>query len=352
MLSVNWDPLNPKNTPNSPDDALDASLLTQNWQALAATWRKNHAANGTFDGWSRGNALAPDYYTLEGAGAAILRIGVGQTPTDRKIGDFAAQVTAGAGAVGGLKQRIVPASSWSKLSPYLTGQPIVTAVAFVKTSSAAAARVGLNDGVSTQYSSYHSGAANAGPDGDGWDPLVAIGQLDAGATEIYAVVEGNTGTVFQVDGVMVLIGPVYPFGGYYIECENIVRQLRWVWQSDVETGDDALDVLHPFYRPGITVDCDTRAVTAPSGGPLTVQLAKNGTDDVYDTTLPGLTDGQSPPSSQLAPNGTYANRCFARGDDVRLDIDAANGAAGLNVTLAVKEYIRPFEGFLAPGDVD
>ena len=78
----------------------------------------NLLANDTFAMWANGDAAAPDFWTLSGAGAAIARCGVGQADTQVLDGQdhFSARLTYGSAAAV-LKQKAV--ASTVQLKPFM-----------------------------------------------------------------------------------------------------------------------------------------------------------------------------------------------------------------------------------------
>lgn len=75
-----------------------ADLITVT-QLRALIGNKNVAANGDLRLWTNGPALAPDFFVLSGAGAAIARTGSGEADTfSFNAGQYAAKITFGSAA--------------------------------------------------------------------------------------------------------------------------------------------------------------------------------------------------------------------------------------------------------------
>lgn len=110
----------------------------------------NMLHNEDFSFWQNGSALAPDGWTLAGAGAAVARAGTGiRSP-------YAATVTR-ASADATLYQD-VPSSHVQYLCRSANAPlPTVSFGAWVTSSTASIARVGVYNGTSTTWSSYHTG---------------------------------------------------------------------------------------------------------------------------------------------------------------------------------------------------
>lgn len=120
---------------------LDAAWMTDN---------PNLLHNSDFGLWTAGDAAAPDGWTLAGSGATVARVSTG---THSPYGASLTRATNNAT----LTQSIpIP------LRQYLTrssGAPLTTlqAAAWVMSDTASIARIGISNGSSTTYSSYHTG---------------------------------------------------------------------------------------------------------------------------------------------------------------------------------------------------
>ena len=121
-------------------DDIDEVLLCQS---------PNMLHNDEFEYWQNGSALAPDGWTLAGSGASVARASTGIASP------YAATVTR-ASADATLYQDVPPS-----LVQYLTRStsaplPVVAFGAWVTSSTASIARVGVYNGSSTTWSSYYT----------------------------------------------------------------------------------------------------------------------------------------------------------------------------------------------------
>lgn len=164
---------------------------------LGADYRKrglrSYLRGSSFELWSAGASSAPDFWTLSGTGAAVARQADGQDAT------YSAQVTAGS-AASKLEQTAVGTIS-ATVAARLRSTPF-TLVAMVKTSTASACRLELNDGVGSGQSSYHTG-------GGGWERLSVARTLDASATALVARLlndKTDSSSTCRFDSAMLLEG--------------------------------------------------------------------------------------------------------------------------------------------------
>lgn len=140
---------------------------------------ENMLDNEDFGKWQLGTALAPDSWTLAGTGAAVVR-----ATTFASRGPYTAQLT-----------RVSNDATLTQTVPYVNARELIEgldAVAIsvdVQTATAAAIRVGINDGVDTTWSDYHSGDGEV-------ETLTATRTLTAAASRIQSVlsVDGNDAT--------------------------------------------------------------------------------------------------------------------------------------------------------------
>ena len=103
-------------------------------------------------------------------------------------------------------------------------------------------------------------------------------------------------------------------------------------------------------RPSLAIEWHLEAITGPSGGACTIQLAKDRTTDMF-TTAPAIANGNAE-NTGGGVSGDYLARCLGRRVPVALDIDAVNGAAGLNVHVSFVMPWRPHEHLLERDEVD
>ena len=135
----------------------------------------NMLDNENFERWQNGDASAPDSWTLAGIGAVVAR-----TTSYAIRGPFAASLSrssADATLTQSLPQELV----------YYLAQntETLTLTASVHASVASAVRIGINNGSTTTYSSYHTG-------GGGVEFLTVSTTLTATATDVKAVLSVDT----------------------------------------------------------------------------------------------------------------------------------------------------------------
>ena len=110
----------------------------------------NWLHNEDFEFWQNGSALAPDGWTLAGSGASVARSSTGiRSP-------YAASVTR-ASVDATLYQDIPPALVQYLVRSTSAPLPVLSFGAWVTSSTASIARVGIYNGSSTTWSSYHTG---------------------------------------------------------------------------------------------------------------------------------------------------------------------------------------------------
>jgi hypothetical protein len=190
------DGVTPLNAANIPHKSGSDSITGQ-WdftKPVATPGGVNFTKNGSMETWNAGAAVAPTDWTLNGAGATIARDGA-----NFKVETYAAALTR-VGTDCYLSQRVDqnfgPAVLWQ-------GQPVVLG-GFVRATVASRVRIGLNDGVGSSFSSYHSG-------GSGWEWLAVTRTIDAAATQLEIRLQIDTGdTTAQFDGIVFALGSGLP----------------------------------------------------------------------------------------------------------------------------------------------
>lgn len=174
---------------------IDAAWLSDN---------PNLIHNGDFGLWQNGPALAPDSWTLAGASAAVARASGGTHSP------YGATLTR-SGADASLTQSIPAAMVQYLLRSSNASLPTLAVVALVSTSTASIARVGIGNGSSTTYSSYHTGSsvpaflsttyASTATDTD-LNVKLSVDTTDGNATFLFAalVVGSSVPTALRDDG--------------------------------------------------------------------------------------------------------------------------------------------------------
>jgi hypothetical protein len=93
-------------------------------------------------------------------------------------------------------------------------------------------------------------------------------------------------------------------------------------------GELRMDQLFP--DGAIMINTNLRVKTAPVGADINITPKKNGADAPYST-QPAIADGAN--RGNLAPDGTYANRCFKQYDYLDAYItQVGSGTAGAELT--------------------
>lgn len=348
VLAQTWDPTKP---PTS--GALVSADIRNNWNAIALTGSVvNVVKDPTYDIWPVSDSAAPATYTLAGASATIARAGTGLGDTNRKVGDFCAKVTSGGAAVATLNQMLLPTAAFTR-ADFLKSTSVSVGV-WVRSATASAVRVGIADGISTTYTSFHTG-------GSTWQFLSVTHSVSASATKLELVQEVGAGTITgYFSGSTVVLGPMRPQNT--ILPREDYREVVWEIDGTLATGND----LRRWYpaRPGCVKDVQLQVTTAPATNPVIVDV--HTWDGAALTSMfsskPQINAGAVRGGGQ--PTSTYARRCFtgifgdpgtpAAGQVVAMDIDGiGSGTPGSNlrVTLRVLMATSPLEAFLAFGDI-
>ncbi len=296
--------------------------------------------------WPDGDAAAPDGYVVAGAGATIARCGTGLGDTNRKIGDFCAKFTR-VGTNCTLTHTVLDAASFARADFLKT--LYAAGGAWVKCSTANAARVAVYDGAGTVYSAYHTG-------GGAWEWLPVTRQVNAGATTLAIILDvrnSNTSaywsgrTLFIIDSNLLLPRnvpcPVTYGGTIHLAVGGVIAATANVGRFEPA-------------RSGIIKDVQLHVKTAPTGQELICDV--NSWDGAALTSIfatrPQIAAAGFRGGAQ--PNGAYARRCIRQNSgaalavsgQVTLDVDqVGSGVAGadLGVEIRVMQYTSPLERF-------
>jgi hypothetical protein len=238
----------------------------------------------------------PTHYTLSGTGATVRRCGasLGDTTT-YGLGNYACLLTYGS-ATAYLGQTL-----FATLPTAWRGQD-VSAAAWIKSSTANAARLRINDGVGSSYSPYHPGDAT-------WDgpseSIVVTRTLDAAATTLKLDLELTSGSAY-VEGMMFTVGPIPPV--YFIPGETVHGMLYFPTASIIVGTQKG---TWAPARPGIVKHTQIYAKTVPTGAALIIDV--NTWDGAAFTSMystkPQL--AISGAHGGAAPDTTYARRCYS-----------------------------------------
>ncbi|MGE0454453.1 MAG: hypothetical protein AB7Q30_13075 [Vicinamibacteria bacterium] len=322
----------------------------------AALGNGNALADYSLECWPAGDTTSPAHFTLAGAGAAIQRCGVGLADTRAKHGDFCARITSGGGAAATFDPRLLSSGSFHA---GLRGVACGCGCGG-DAGAASSGRGGRYDGVGTTWADKrHAGdlawttAITHHPGDAAWWWLAGARTLDAAATEATWRVEAAAGTVVAyVSAAALALGPSAP------AYPQPSREGRLFVGPGTQQGDLVVGTYINGWRlslpmPAVLRRVDIYAGTAPATQAAIWDANKNGSS-AYST-RPQIAAAAAPPTGGAAPDGTYANRCFARGDVLSLDQDQiGTGTTGADAT-AVAEFIcwpRPFEAFRVPTEVN
>lgn len=313
----------------------------------------NLAGNGEFIVWSAGDAAAPDYFVLAGAGAAIARAGTGLGDANTKIGDFCAKVTAAPSAT--LTQTLLDNTAFAKVFALRARK--VSVGCWVKSAVQNQARITIQDGFSNGFSSYHTG------DGT-WQWLSATLLINSffSVSLSVAFAVDVAGSAY-VSGLTVVLGDTAPRD--WMPSQAIYRQER-IFISGVQTvANSKVPSEIWFDRSCIVKEIALRTQTlAPTGADLIVR--PNHWDGAAMQEL--FTAGGRPRIvagagwGSALPDGTYRYRCFRGGNvttngitDALFSLDitqigSVQAGTDLHVLVRLLEYLRPFEAILASGN--
>jgi hypothetical protein len=299
----------------------------------------NWVGNDTFLIWSQGDALAPDYWTLN-------NLTIARETSTVKIGPMGVKLTR-AGADGGLYQDLMNTTSFTNFGSYYKERTFGFGC-WVYTSVASIARLKVSDGVTTTTTSYHTG-------GGGWEWISGTHTVSATATFLRMMLQ-----MLNSSGDAYFCGPTFiestlaPSG--WFPCHTVIGTVVWKSSGDASTGTDIGDRFG-YHRPFRVEDTHIYAATAPTGADLKIDV------NIYDgaawqsmyTTKPQIDAGDSR-SDKAVPDGTYQYRCVGAQvgdvvDDVEInwDIDqVGSGTAGADLMVKIRclIYVRAQEGML------
>ena len=176
------------------NDGGNETLTVTNTGAAGAALPVNAIPNSSFETWERGTSVAPDNWAVAGAGATIAREG-----TTFKHGTYSAKLTR-SGADATLSANVLV--EYGGLT-YVRGEEY-TFKAWVLATVASRARLYINDGIGSTFSSYHTG-------GSAWEELSVTRTLDGSATELTIGFQVATGdTAAYLDGCRLTEGASAP----------------------------------------------------------------------------------------------------------------------------------------------
>ena len=181
--------------------AANWNQMNDNIDFLAATSRHNLLTNGGFEVWARGGgpftadlAYTADRWVMDEVGTTALS--VAPDSTNQETGVYCAAVT--------VSSYNTESYLFQKLEHFhgLRGQEVTLAVR-VKTTTAAAVRVQITDGVGTTTSAtYHTGAG-------AYETLLVTRTISASATSVQVYVVFNANCTAYLDNATLTIGPIH-----------------------------------------------------------------------------------------------------------------------------------------------
>lgn len=338
----------------------------------------NALANDTFMMWPAGDAAAPAYWTLSGAGAAIARCGVGQADTV-VVGNqdhFSAKLTYGS-APAVLTQDVWKAATWSRLfgafnNRYLPvdsnnqGIPgysideqtiFAYAIGHVSASAADKARIAIYDGGDRVYSEYHPGT----PGPPVFQTLIA-GPMNPGSSQLSfeCRMEQSGSAYFQCVGLIYTPLELPPM---WIPAPVRYKTLTFYANNPAPGVLAYYTLARPAHILGAQMQCLTAGtVTAPTIDLLT-PIA--GVYSSLFTTLPTIATGQLVGAAQACDPAAANYRRLTivpalaasatQLDNTSLQLAYTDDGGGtlrdLMVTIHYLEYDRPFDQFRAITDV-
>jgi hypothetical protein len=322
----------------------DGTLKSQATLVTAADAKSlpqaNTVLNDIFIVWAAGDSAAPTGWTLAGTGAACARAGTSLADTARKVGDFCAKLTYGSTTLT-LVQDVLPTAAFTRLS-HLQATTVGFG-AWVKSAVASQARVFVTDGVTTTYTSYHTG------DGT-WQFLATVHAISGTGTklQIGISVESSAGNPAYLSGATLLLTDLAPEN--WRPTPNTVGTV-FLPAAGVQTTGTGKG-WYTFNRMGIVkhIECNLR--TAPTGGTtFKVDVNRGGTTMLASV----IAFTASDKNAGKAPDGTYSQYCFpgntlASGttitNELTYDIDdigSTIAGSDLSVKLRVLVFLDPFE---------
>lgn len=361
------------------------SLRLSDWEARQYVERHairngivlgNLLANDTFKMWSRGDALAPDYWALSGSGAAVARCGVGQADTTAidTMDDFSAKLTYGSAAAvlsqevvsvamdgrmhGALVTRYRPLdSSGSRLSGYDEDDNVYYyLIGHVRSLTAGIARLAIYDGSQYAYSPYHTADVIPEP----FSTLIA-GPLPVNLRmQAQCRVEGAGSAYFQ--GLALIASPL-ELPPMYVPAKVNYKTLTYYVNNPATGVLTYFTFARPAFILGAQMQCLTAGtVTAPTCDLLT---PIGGVYSSLFVTAPTIATGQLVGAAQACDPAAanYRRRTIrpalsasaTQVDNTSLRLDYVDDGGGalrdLMVTIHYLEYDRPLDQFRSMSDL-
>jgi len=318
--------------------ALASAPVRGNFQSLDSLSWKNLMDDPYPVIWPAGSSAAPADWTLSGTGASCSR-----DITNYKFAGMAAKITMGS-ATSKLTKVLMTA-----IDPGLKGRVISWGV-WVYTATASLARVGVDDGVTPTYTSYHTG-------GGSFEWLTKTMTIDASATKLDFILETNIGggagnATFS--GICLVLGPVPP--QFFLQPDVSEGVLYFPTSGNLSTGTDKFRFING--RPFIVRNVTLKTKTAPTTQAWIVDV--NQWDGSAYTSMYS-TRPQVAASANLGganPDSTYQYRCFTgqknngskTNAELNVDFDqVGSGTVGADaeVLIRVLSFPKAFSGLEA-----
>lgn len=161
--------------------------------------------NGAFTQWSLGTAVAPDFWVLSGAGAAVVRTGVGESDTqETQTGGYAVKITYGSAAAK-LTQGVITSGLFSHFGN--EGTKKIAFAVHCKAAVASQASIVVDDGIgitrggTSGNNTYHVGDSSN-------DLLYGVHTVNVGATKLDVYLEVAQSGAAYFGGVQLMYSPV------------------------------------------------------------------------------------------------------------------------------------------------
>lgn len=339
-----WD----KTKPATGGNLVSADIRNMWGATESALFGVNLVADPIFELWAGGDSVAPTWWTyIAGAGGTIARAGTGLADTAVD----ANSVKPVGSAAGAWCPKLVYGSASQRLRQMLLGATGVTyfknepfsAGMWVRATAASGGRISLNDGIANSHSSYHTG--------DGtwqWLTCTMASGINSAATGLWIQGFNDAGTVY-LSAPTVVRGSVPP--PYFMPSPVVKGAISpGTVQGNLVVGNVVNGFRNELGLPAIMRSTRLRAGTAPATTAIIVRPQKNGASSVYSTN-PQIAAAAS--SGNRVPEGTYANRCFAKGDYLTFDItQVGTGTTGADLSIAavLEQYARPFQPMLSDSE--
>lgn len=305
---------------------------------LAGVGKANLMMDELFLIWAAGDAAAPTCYTLTGAGGTVARCGTALADTNSKIGDFCARIRRVA-ADTTLAQNVISGPAILRAPAAFRGK-VAGIGAWVRSTSIAGARLYIDDGVGTTYSTANA-AANT------WEWLSLQRTLNAASTSItVGIINDVNAADAYISGPTFFLGDIGDAPVEWVPSPTMLETVQFFIPGNQALA--APKIVWASHRPGIVKDVVLTIATPPTGASIKVDV--NSWDGVAYTSM--YTAGTRPEiaiagayGGSQPTSGTYARRCLAQqygnesGAGTRLSVDIdqiGSGTVGADMTVSIR----------------